>query len=103
MTPGPGSFSTTTSTKVELSGKNYKIIKANAVGRSWGCNLLLGLINMVEPRYDAAMADLYKNAGIEEGKAIALINVTQQKSNCNLLFISTPKITISADIIEFTN
>lgn len=86
---------------LDLSKGNYEIVKANAIGRSWGFNLCLGLIDIAEPQYADAMKDLYKNAGIDpEGKAYALTNVIVQETDCNLLVLSMPKVTIRADIIE---
>ena len=88
--------------KVELSGNNYKVIKTNAVGRSWGFSLVLGLIPVLDPSYDKAMTDLYQSAGVGEGKAIALINVIQQREDWNMFAFAIPKLVIRADIIEFT-
>ena len=37
-----------------------------------------------------------------EGRAAAVANVTQDSSKLNLLLFSIPKITVTADIVEFT-
>ncbi len=95
-----GAFHNTTGTSVDLSKKNYRIIKLNALGESKGFKLL-GIIPILSPRYTKAMKDLYSKSGITEGKAYALINVAQERSTLYLILFSIPKLTIRADIIEF--
>jgi hypothetical protein len=95
-----GIFPHATSTQVDLTKKNYQIVKANAIGESIGFKLL-GIIPIVPPTYTNAMTDLYEKAGITEGKAQALVNVTQERSSLYLILFSIPKLTVRADIIEF--
>jgi hypothetical protein len=57
-----------TTTSVQLTTKNYKIVKTNVVGTSWGFSLL-GFISLMSPDYAEAMAQLYEAGGITEGKA----------------------------------
>jgi len=96
-----GTFPQTSGTQVDLSRKNFRIVKANAVGTSSGFKLF-GFIPFAAPRYSVAMSNLYKEAGLTEGKAQTLTNVTQENSNLYLLLFSIPKLTIRADVIEFT-
>ena len=96
-----GTFPHSTGTNVDLSKGNYRVVKANAVGTSSGFRLL-GLIPLSSPRYTAAMSDMYKKAGLEEGKAQALVNVSQERSTAYLILFSIPRLTIRADIVEFT-
>lgn len=95
-----GRFPHETGTRVDLSRKNYCIVKTNAVGESAGFSLL-GFIPLSVPRYTEAMSDLYSKAGLEAGKAQALANVTQEKSSTYLILFSIPKLTVRADIVEF--
>jgi len=95
-----GMFPNTTGTTVDLSKKNYRIVKLNAIGQSRGFKLL-GIIPIVSPRYTKAMKDLYSKADISEGKARALINIAQERSSTYLILFSITKLTIKADIIEF--
>jgi len=95
-----GMFPHTTDTKVDLSKNNYRIIKANAIGKSSGFKLL-GIIPIISPKYTKAMKDLYSEIGISEGKARALVNVTQERSSIYLILFSIPELTVRADIIEF--
>jgi len=95
-----GIFPHSTSTSVDLAKSNYRIIKSNAIGESSGFSLL-GFIPLVPPTYTDAMSDLYGKAGISEGKAQALVNVTQERSMLYLILFSIPKLTVRADIIEF--
>jgi len=96
-----GTYPATSSTQVDLSRSNFRVIKANAVGTSSGFKLFC-FIPLAAPSYSDAMSDLYKEAGVEEGKAQTLTNVTQENSNLFLLLFSIPKLTIRADVIEFT-
>lgn len=96
-----GSFPSTSATKVDLSRNNYRVVKANAVGESSGFKLFM-FIPVVPTRYSEAMSDLHKEAGVVEGKAQALVNVTQEESSLYLLLFSIPKLTVRADVIEFT-
>jgi hypothetical protein len=90
-----------TSTLVHLNGQNYRIIKTNITGTDWGFNLL-GLVTLVSPNYVKAVKQLYKEGGITEGRAIALANVAQQDTSPYFILFSLPRITLRADVIEFT-
>ena len=91
-----------TETSVSLTGKNYKLIKGGARGTDYGFWLLF--IPIVSPNYADAKVSLYKS--VEEpltGKAIALCNQTEDKSLFTLILFSIPRITVTADVIEFTD
>ena len=96
-----GTFPQTSGRQVDLSRKNFRVVKANAIGSSSGFKLL-GFIPFAAPTYSKAMSQLYQKAGLTEGKAQTLTNVTQERSSLYLLLFSIPKLTIRADIIEFT-
>jgi len=96
-----GTFPQTSATQVDLSRKNFHIVKANAIGTSSGFELFC-FIPFAAPTYSRAMSDLYKTAGVTEGKAQTLTNVTQERSTLYLLLFSIPQLTIRADVIEFT-
>lgn len=89
-----------TGTSVSLSKDNYTIVKANAVGESWGVNLL-GLIPVKTPYYAEAITQIYQQSNIQEGKAQALVNIVHQKSSTFYLLFSIPRITLRADVVEF--
>ena len=95
-----GTFPNTSGTSVDLTKKNYRVVKANVTGESTGF-ALLGLIPIVSPTYTDAMSNLSANGGIQEGKAQALVNVTQDRSTIYLILFSIPKLTVRADIVEF--
>ncbi len=96
-----GTFPQTSGTQVDLSKKNFRIVKANAMGTSSGFKLFC-FIPFTAPTYSEAMSDLYQKAGLTEGRAQTLTNVTQERSSLYLLLFSIPKLTIRADVIEFT-
>ncbi|MGA2786571.1 MAG: DUF6567 family protein [Verrucomicrobiota bacterium] len=92
-----------TDTSVTLAGKNYKVVQAGVIGHSSGFRLL-GLIPIVSPNYANAKASLYKS--IKEpitGRAVALANETEDRSLLYLILFSIPRVTITADVIEFTD
>lgn len=97
-----GSMPQSTGTAVSLQGNNYKVVKAGAKGESSGFSLL-GIIPIVSPNYADAKANLYQSTGTSlEGRSIALANQTQDRSSLYLILFSVPRITVTADIIEFT-
>jgi hypothetical protein len=96
---GPQVLTTTT---VNLSRQNYKIVKANAIGSSVGFSFL-GLFTFKSPGYDEAISSLYQYAGISEGRAQALVNVMHERSTTYFILFALPKITVRADVIEFTD
>ena len=89
-----------TNTSVSLSKSNYTIVKANAVGESWGVSLL-GLIPVTSPYYTEAITQIYEQAGEMEGKPRALTNIVHQSTSNFYLLFSVPRITVRADIVEF--
>lgn len=100
--PGGGGDSTQIlmSTSVGLSKDNYKIVKANAIGESWGISLL-GLIPVKTPYYTEAITQIYQQGGEMEGKPRALVNIVHQQSSNFYLLFSMPEITVRADVVEF--
>ncbi|WP_460595191.1 DUF6567 family protein [Geomonas sp. Red276] len=90
-----------TNTLVQLNGQNYRIVKTNVTGSSRGFSLL-GFITVVSPNYIKAVQHLYKEAGITEGRALAIANIAQQDTAPYFVLFSLPKITLRADVIEFT-
>ena len=98
---GAGKFPQATVTAVNLSKQNFRVIKAGAQGESMGVSLL-GLIPIVPPSVSKAKKDLYSSVGAEMvNKATALSNVTEERSTLYLILISLPRITLTADVIEF--
>jgi hypothetical protein len=98
-----GEFRQSTGTSVNLAGNNYKIIKTGAMGHSSGFRLL-GIIPFVSPTHSGAKASLYESIGIPlTGKSVALANETEDRSTIYLILFSIPKITVTADVVEFTD
>ena len=93
-----------TQTQVSLNHANYKMLKAGAVGRSYGFRFLLGIIPITSPSSAAARADLYRSVGQPiDGKSIALINVLEDRSTTWLILFSIPKKVITGDVVEFAD
>jgi hypothetical protein len=92
-----------TGTDVSLSQKNYKVIKAGATGTSYGFRLLM-ILPLGSPTYATAKQSLYQSVGEPlTGRAVALANQTEDRSSLYLILFSIPKVTITADVIEFTD
>ena len=80
------------------------MIKAGAVGRSYGFRFLLGIIPITAPSTAAAREDLYNSLGQPvTGKSVALVNVVEDRSTTWLLLFSVPKVVITGDVVEFAN
>ena len=88
-----------TGTQTDLSKNNYKVIKSAIKGIDSGFSLL-GIIPFKSPSYAKAMANLHDQVEME-GKATAFVNVAQDHSLLYLILFSIPKITVTADVIEF--
>jgi len=56
----------------------------------------------MSPDYAEAMAQLYQAGGITEGKAQAIVNVVQQNTSAYFILFGIPRITVRADVVEFT-
>ena len=92
-----------TTTAVDLKGKNYRMIEAGAIGRSYGFRLL-GILPFASPNYAGARHALYSSVNEPlAGKAVALANEQEDRSTLYLILFSVPKLTITADVIEFTD
>jgi hypothetical protein len=92
-----------TATSVSLSADNYQLIQAGAKGVSYGFRLF-GVLPIASPHYADAKQDLY--AAVSEplrGRAVALANEMEDKSTLYLILFSVPKVTVTADVIEFTS
>jgi hypothetical protein len=97
-----GSMSGNTNTHVDLVGNNYKMLKPGASGSSSGFKLF-GIIPFFEPSYAEAKTNLYNSTGLDlTGHAVALANQTEDHSNMYVILFSIPKVTVTADIVEFT-
>ena len=97
----PSGFANKTGTQVDLAKKNYKVIKSNAIGRSYGF-WLLGIIPITTTSYTGAISDLCEKSGLQEGKSQAFVNSAEERSVTYLLLFSITNLTVRADVIEFT-
>lgn len=95
-----GTFPHSSETRVDLSKKNYRVVRANAVGESTGFGLLW-FIPIVPPRYTDAMSKLYAMSNVTEGSAYALANVTQERADAHFIIFFLPKLIVRGDFIEF--
>jgi hypothetical protein len=64
----------------------------------------LGFIHIVDPTHANAKASLYASVGQPlTGRSVALANETEDRSSLYLILFSIPKITVTADLVEFTD
>jgi hypothetical protein len=87
-------------TSVTLSSDNYRILKTNIVGTDWGINLL-GILPIVLPDYTTAIEKLYIAGEVSEGTPQAVVNILQQNTSPFFILFSIPRITFTADVVEF--
>lgn len=86
-------------TQTVLAKDNYTMLCPAARGESKGFRLF-GIIPFSSPTHSKAMSDLYKNTDVK-GKSTSLVNVTKEYSSSYFILFSIPRITITADVIEF--
>ncbi|MCG3149987.1 MAG: hypothetical protein PCFJNLEI_03454 [Verrucomicrobiae bacterium] len=91
----------TTGAQASLTRKNFKMIKVNARGTSHGFRLL-GFIPFANPNYAQAKARLYASVNQPlEGRATALVNQTEDRAALYFILFSMPRLTVTADVIEY--
>jgi len=98
---GSSSADVLNSTHVTLMENNFRIVQTNVIGKSRGFKLL-GLITIKSASHTRAMSQLYGKAQVEPGRPQALANVVRESGSTFLILFSLPKVTIRADLIEFT-
>jgi len=116
-----GMFLATNQTNVELSDANYNIVAANVTGES-SAGYLLGVsapfgattgtfalvrVSGTGMLYREALENLWqqyadKNGDIK-GKKLALVNVRYDVDSINLILYTESRLSIRADVVEFTN
>lgn len=101
---GPAKFGQGSGATPGLSQSNFRIVKSNVRGDSYGFKFL-GFIPIVPARLADAKEDLYQKldkGGVRlEGRSIALANATEDENHYYFIIGSVPRITLTADIIEF--
>ena len=89
-------------TRVDLSQRNYRVIKANAIGEDTGWRVLFCIFPVSSPEFAVAKARLYEGLSVE-GRATGLANLTEDRQTLFLLLVCRTKLTLSADVVEFTD
>ncbi|MFO0775601.1 MAG: hypothetical protein U0172_13155 [Nitrospiraceae bacterium] len=101
---GPTPFGQNAVATGGLTKGNFRIVQSNVRGDSYGFRLL-GFIPIVPARIVDAKTDLYeklaKSGDRLEGRSIALANATEDHNTYYFIIGSVPRITLTADIIEF--
>jgi hypothetical protein len=115
-----GMFTAGNVTDVQLQRSNFKIVAQGVTGEAqagyvFGGSFSMGMATNTFALfrvagsgmlYKEALENLWKNYeathGSIEGKHIALVNVRYDAEALNLFVYTQPKITIRADVVEFT-
>ncbi len=97
---GGTSVGVLTSTSIDLSKANYRIVRPNVVGTSKGFKLL-GLITLKSSNYTKAMTHLYEQAQVAEGRPQAIANIVHERGGPYFILFSLPRVRVRADLIEF--
>lgn len=115
-----GLLASINTTQVQLSQANYKVVATSItgtarteylLGASFGFGMstsAIALIPLDKDRalYKLALQDLWKNYetiyGSPAGKRLALINMRYDTQTANWILYTSPKVTLVADVVEFT-
>jgi hypothetical protein len=101
LNPSSASLEIHNQTEVKLTEGNFMVMKTNVVGQSRGFSLL-GFITMVPARFQTAMDRLYVKAEMQSGKPQTLGNVIMEKTSAYWVLFSIPRVSVRADVVEFT-
>ncbi len=107
-------------TDVGLSEANYEVVATDVKGEASAGYLLgasgsafrgmqtfaLARVDGTGALYGEALEDLWSNFrdehGPTDGRELALVNVRQDTDALNLILYTRPKVSIRADVVEFT-
>ena len=98
--PNSASLEIHNTTVLRIDEANFIVKKVNVIGQSKGF-ALLGLLTIVPAEYLVATQRLERKALIEPGRPQALANLVVEKNSTYYILFSIPKVTVSADVIEF--
>ncbi|MEY2409375.1 MAG: hypothetical protein QOF48_2045 [Verrucomicrobiota bacterium] len=88
-------------TAIKLERGNFVTLRTNVTGQSRGF-ALLGIITITPAKFTRAMDMVYQKADIQTGRAQTFVNILTERSSTFCLLFSIPKVSIRADLIEFT-
>lgn len=96
-----GLYPTVTETQVQLNRKNFKVIKSGIVGTA-ECWYVLNVFPLDDTElYKRAMNEIRKQADAL-GKPYAIVNITQDFSASTYFVVGRAAVTLTADVVEFT-
>jgi uncharacterized protein DUF6567 len=101
LNPNTSALEIHNQTDVKLTEGNFSVMKTNVVGQSKGFSLL-GFITLFPARFQTAMDRLYANAQMQSGRPQTLGNVVMEKSSAYWILFSLPRVSVRADVVEFT-
>jgi hypothetical protein len=101
LNPNTSALEIHSQTEVKLTEGNFIVAKTNVVGQARGFSLL-GIITVVPARFQTAMDRLYTKAEMQSGRAQTLGNVIMEKTSAYWILFSIPRVSVRADVVEFT-
>ena len=97
-----GGMSGQTGTQVQLTHNNYKVITPAPPERALGSNSWEFFQSFLPITRMRSRICTSQSASLT-GKAVALANQTEDRSTLYLILFSVPRVTITADVVEFTD
>ena len=88
-------------TTVRLGEGNFVTLQTNLTGQSKGF-ALLGLITLVPASFTRALDGVYEKSTVQTGRPQTLANVVTERTSTYWILFSIPKVSIRADLVEFT-
>ena len=101
LNPNTGALEIHNQTELKLTEGNFSVAKTNVVGQARGF-ALLGFITLFPARFQTAMDRLYSKAEMQTGHPQTLGNIIMEKSNAYWILFSIPRVSVRADVVEFT-
>ena len=87
-------------TDVRLTRQNFRVVKLDVVGETWGFKLF-GLFTIVPATEVRAFQRMYKAAQLPRDAPIAPVHVLVEQQEISLILFSIPQTYVRADFIEF--
>jgi hypothetical protein len=89
-----------TMTDVRLTRQNFRVVKLDVVGETWGFKLF-GIFTIVPATEVRAFQRMYKAAQLPRDAPITPVHVLVEPQEISLILFSIPQMYVRADFVEF--
>jgi hypothetical protein len=86
---------------IETTENDFKVAATHLKGTA-ECTYLFGGIPMGDPQIVSKALGQIRDQAQMEGRPVALVNYTEDRTAWSVFFIKRDKVTITADLIEYT-